>query len=102
MADKPGFLNIVQSVLASAFGVQSQQKYQQDFSQSAIAPYIVVGIVFVCVASGHRNEAIEACNFLIDWLKTKAPFWKYEKTLTGGQWVESKISDEQATLKWGK
>ena len=59
-------------------------------------------IVFVCVASGHRNEAIEACNFLIDWLKTKAPFWKYEKTLTGGQWVESKISDEQATLKWGK
>ena len=47
MADKPGFLNIVQSVLASAFGVQSQQKYQQDFSQSAIAPYIVVGIVFV-------------------------------------------------------
>jgi|TARA_B100000700_G_scaffold86349_1_gene97157 uncharacterized membrane protein len=47
VADKPGFLNIVQSVLASAFGVQSQQKYQQDFSQSAIAPYIVVGIVFV-------------------------------------------------------
>ena len=47
MANKPGFLRVVQSVLASAFGVQSQQKYQQDFSQSAIAPYIVVGIVFV-------------------------------------------------------
>ena len=47
MANKPGFLKVVQSVLASAFGVQSQQKYQQDFSQSAIAPYIVVGIVFV-------------------------------------------------------
>ena len=47
MADKPGFLNIVQSVLASAFGVQSQQKYQQDFSQTTIVPYIVVGIIFV-------------------------------------------------------
>lgn len=47
MADKPGFLNIVQSVLASAFGVQSQQKYQRDFSQTTIAPYIVVGIIFV-------------------------------------------------------
>jgi len=47
VANKPGFLRVVQSVLASAFGVQSQQKYQQDFSQSAIAPYIVVGIVFV-------------------------------------------------------
>ena len=47
MANKPGFLRVVQSVLASAFGVQSQQKYQQDFSQTAIAPYIVVGIIFV-------------------------------------------------------
>ncbi|MBR9791795.1 MAG: DUF2970 domain-containing protein [Gammaproteobacteria bacterium] len=47
MANKPGFLKVVQSVLASAFGVQSQQKYQQDFSQTTIAPYIVVGIIFV-------------------------------------------------------
>jgi|TARA_B100000780_G_scaffold277383_2_gene247948 uncharacterized membrane protein len=47
VANKPGFLKVVQSVLASAFGVQSQQKYQQDFSQTAIAPYIVVGIIFV-------------------------------------------------------
>jgi len=47
VANKPGFLRVVQSVLASAFGVQSQQKYQQDFSQTAIAPYIVVGIIFV-------------------------------------------------------
>ena len=47
MVDKPGFLRVVQSVLASAFGVQSQQKYQQDFSQTTIVPYIVVGIIFV-------------------------------------------------------
>lgn len=47
MANKPGFLKVVQSVLASAFGVQSQQKYQQDFSQTTIVPYIVVGIIFV-------------------------------------------------------
>ncbi|HCA77859.1 hypothetical protein C6Y40_20300 [Alteromonas alba] len=47
MANKPGFLRVVQSVLASAFGVQSQQKYQQDFSQTTIVPYIVVGIIFV-------------------------------------------------------
>jgi|TARA_X000000950_G_scaffold184115_1_gene222994 hypothetical protein len=47
VANKPGFLRVVQSVLASAFGVQSQQKYQQDFSQTTIVPYIVVGIIFV-------------------------------------------------------
>ncbi|GGF61448.1 DUF2970 domain-containing protein [Alteromonas lipolytica] len=47
MAEKPGWLNVVQSVLASAFGVQSQKKYQQDFNQTTIAPYLIVGVVFV-------------------------------------------------------
>lgn len=47
MANKPSFLKVVQSVLASAFGIQSQEKYQQDFSQTTIAPYIIVGIIFV-------------------------------------------------------
>lgn len=47
MSTKPGFLKVVQSVLASAFGVQSQKKYEQDFNQSGIATYIIVGIVFV-------------------------------------------------------
>lgn len=49
MANKNGLLKVVQSVFASAFGVQSQAKYEQDFSQTAIFPYILVGIVFVAV-----------------------------------------------------
>ncbi|MDC8832114.1 DUF2970 domain-containing protein [Alteromonas gilva] len=47
MASKPGLLRIVQSVIASAFGVQSHKNYQQDFTQSSVVPYVVVGVVFV-------------------------------------------------------
>ena len=57
-------------------------------------------IVLVCTASCHRNIAIEACNFLIDWLKTKAPFWKLEESNKGKVWVEEKKSDLDAANKW--
>src|SRR5579864_6112203 len=53
-------------------------------------------IVLVATASSHRDAAFDACRFLIDWLKTKAPFWKQEATASGAHWVEAKDSDDQA------
>lgn len=59
-------------------------------------------IVLVAAASAHREAAFEACHFLIDWLKTKAPFWKLEDTNEGGKWVDARDSDDAATSKWDK
>lgn len=57
-------------------------------------------IVLVAAASAHREAAFEACHFLIDWLKTKAPFWKIEHTEAGDHWVEAKESDDAAAERW--
>ncbi|MBC8339256.1 MAG: molybdopterin synthase catalytic subunit MoaE [Rhodospirillales bacterium] len=57
-------------------------------------------IVLVAAASAHRQAAIEAAHFLIDWLKTKAPFWKREVTPDGGQWVDARSSDDAAAERW--
>lgn len=57
-------------------------------------------IVLVIVASGHRGDAFEACAFIMDYLKTQAPFWKKESTPQGERWVESRASDELATSRW--
>ena len=57
-------------------------------------------IVLVAAASSHRRAALEACEFLIDWLKTKAPFWKLEETVAGAAWVEAKASDDAAADRW--
>jgi molybdopterin synthase catalytic subunit len=57
-------------------------------------------IVLVCTASSHRAAALEACAFLMDWLKTKAPFWKLEETPTGERWVEARESDDAAAARW--
>jgi molybdopterin synthase catalytic subunit len=57
-------------------------------------------IVLVATASPHRQAALEACAFLIDWLKTKAPFWKLEETAAGPQWVEARDSDDVAAERW--
>lgn len=57
-------------------------------------------IVLVVTASPHRDAAFDACRFLIDWLKTKAPFWKLEETAAGGQWVEARDSDDRAARRW--
>jgi molybdopterin synthase catalytic subunit len=51
-------------------------------------------------ASAHRDASFDACRFLIDWLKTKAPFWKLEETGDGAQWVAAKTSDDQAARRW--
>lgn len=57
-------------------------------------------IVLVAAASAHREAAFDACHFLIDFLKTKAPFWKLEDTPGGGQWVDARDSDDAATNRW--
>ncbi|MBX6323011.1 MAG: molybdenum cofactor biosynthesis protein MoaE [Rhodospirillaceae bacterium] len=57
-------------------------------------------IVLVATASAHRQAALEACAFLIDWLKTKAPFWKLEETASGERWVEARAEDEAAASRW--
>jgi molybdopterin synthase catalytic subunit len=57
-------------------------------------------IVLCAAASPHREAAFEACHFLIDWLKTKAPFWKLEETPQGPQWVEAKTGDDAAAARW--
>ena len=57
-------------------------------------------IVFVGVAAPHRAEAFAACEFLIDWLKTRAPFWKLEETAAGERWVEALGSDEERARRW--
>ena len=59
-------------------------------------------IVLVITASAHREAAFQACKFLMDWLKTKAPFWKLEEGKTGTRWVEARDSDEEATRRWTK
>ena len=57
-------------------------------------------IVLVLTASAHRAAAFEACAFLMDWLKTKAPFWKLEETPEGERWVEARASDDAAAARW--
>jgi molybdopterin synthase catalytic subunit len=59
-------------------------------------------IVLVACASPHRESAFDACHFLIDWLKTKAPFWKLEETRDGGHWVEAQTEDDVAMARWMK
>jgi molybdopterin synthase catalytic subunit len=57
-------------------------------------------IVLVAVASGHRGDAFAACEFIMDYLKTQAPFWKKEQTAEGARWVEAKTSDDKAAERW--
>ena len=59
-------------------------------------------IVLVVTASSHRADAFAANEFLVDWLKTKAPFWKLEETAQGERWVEAQASDDQAAKRWVK
>ena len=58
-------------------------------------------VVMVAVTSAHRGESFKACEFLMDYLKTQAPFWKKEDTPQGARWVDARVSDDQALAKWG-
>lgn len=58
-------------------------------------------IVLVVVSSAHRGQAFQACEFLMDYLKTQAPFWKKETTPDGARWVDARVADDQALERWG-
>ena len=58
-------------------------------------------IVLVLVASAHRGTAFQACEFLMDYLKTQAPFWKKETTPEGARWVDARVTDDAAAARWG-
>jgi len=59
-------------------------------------------VVFVGVSSAHRSASFEACEFVMDYLKTKAPFWKKERTDEGARWIDSRESDREAAMRWEK
>ena len=58
-------------------------------------------IVLVAVSSAHRGQAFQACEFLMDYLKTQAPFWKKECTAAGARWVDARVADDAALSRWG-
>ncbi len=58
-------------------------------------------VVMVAVTSAHRGESFKACEFLMDYLKTQAPFWKKEATPDGARWVDARVSDDAALARWG-
>ena len=58
-------------------------------------------IMMVAVTSAHRGSAFQACEFLMDYLKTQAPFWKKEQTSDGARWVDARVADDAAMLRWG-
>jgi molybdopterin synthase catalytic subunit len=58
-------------------------------------------IMMVAVTSAHRGSAFQACEFLMDYLKTQAPFWKKEETPDGARWVDARVSDDAAMARWG-
>ncbi|MCE4553468.1 molybdenum cofactor biosynthesis protein MoaE [Roseateles cellulosilyticus] len=58
-------------------------------------------IVLVLAASAHRGQAFQACEFLMDYLKTQAPFWKKEHTPDGARWVDARVADDEALARWG-
>jgi molybdopterin synthase catalytic subunit len=58
-------------------------------------------IVLVAVTSAHRGDAFQACEFLMDYLKTQAPFWKKEQTPEGARWVDARVADDAALARWG-
>ena len=59
-------------------------------------------IVLVVVTSAHRGDAFDACRFIMDYLKTRAPFWKKEATSEGDRWVDARVSDDDAAARWQK
>jgi molybdopterin synthase catalytic subunit len=58
-------------------------------------------IVMVAVTSAHRGQSFQACEFLMDYLKTQAPFWKKERTPDGARWVDARVADDAAVARWG-
>ncbi len=84
-----------------------QAKGRWDFNQALIIHRVgplqpLDQIVLVAVTSAHRGEAFAACEFIMDYLKTQAPFWKKEDTPKGARWVDARVSDDEALSRWSK
>ena len=87
--------------------IESEAKSRWDILDSLIIHRVgtlkpLDQIVLVAVVSAHRGEAFKACEFIMDYLKTQAPFWKKEATKQGERWVEAKLSDDLALKQWQK
>lgn len=86
-------------------GIVSQAKQRWDIYDALVIHRVgklvpTDQIVLVAVTSAHRGEAFAACEFIMDYLKTQAPFWKKEQTASGSRWVESRESDNKAAQRW--
>ena len=91
----------------SLSAIEEEAKSRWQLSQSLIIHRVGTlkpqdQIVLVAVTSPHRAEAFAACEFIMDYLKTKAPFWKKETTIHGERWVEAKSSDDEALARWNQ
>ena len=87
--------------------ILDQAKARWDIYQTLVIHRVgqlqpVDQIVLVAVTSAHRGEAFSACEFIMDYLKTAAPFWKKEDTPEGGKWVDARVTDETALARWAK
>ena len=85
--------------------IENEAKLRWDISDSLIIHRVgtlkpLDQIVLVVVSSAHRAEAFKACEFIMDYLKTSAPFWKKEATNHGERWVEAKLADDEAKERW--
>jgi molybdopterin synthase catalytic subunit len=90
---------------AALQGIVEQAKTRWDLIDTLIIHRIGAlqpkdQIVLVAVTSAHRGEAFAACEFMMDYLKTQAPFWKKEDTPEGARWVDARVSDDQALSRW--
>lgn len=95
----PGFTDAAISDFAEAAKTRFQlHDYRIVHRIGAIAPG--EAIVFVATAAGHRREAFEACDFLMDWLKSRAPFWKKEHGPGGARWIEPSDRDRTDAKRW--
>ena len=87
-------------------GIVAQARQRWDFYEALVIHRVgelrpTDPIVLVIVTSAHRGEAFAACEFIMDYLKTEAPFWKKEATPAGTRWVEARDSDDAARERWG-
>ena len=86
-------------------GIIAEAKRRWDFMEALIVHRVgelkpMDQIVLVIVTGAHRGEAFSACEFIMDYLKTRAPFWKKEETPKGARWVEARTSDDEAAQRW--
>ena len=90
------FIGAVRDLNDEARVSQMTLEHYPGMTEAAIGKIVVL----VAVTSAHRGEAFDACRFVIDYLKTQAPFWKKEETPAGARWVDARASDDEAAARW--